>query len=155
MTKELLHKIKEFAPINNLFTDEEIKVTAEHPYMAVTNPWMDQSCRFELKNSEAVKCWGLVAVTDFIEKATALDKSNPYFIDIIIKLYSLDPDDLETLKNNQFKSSDNNLSIERVVFDYTGDKGLVGYEVRKLLDSENPSYDECRNAFNEMYMHTI
>ena len=55
MTRELMYKIKEFAKINNLLTDENIKVTAEHPYMAVTNPWMDESYRFELKNSEAVK----------------------------------------------------------------------------------------------------
>lgn len=147
MTKELLFKIKEFAQVNNHFEDEEIKVTAYHPYMAVTNPWMDGSYRFELKNSKAVKIWGLTTVIDFCEKVTALMESNPYFVDIMIKLYKLDADDFENIKSS---AEARNTTLERLAFEYTMKVKEPGLYVQNMLEKEEPSFKDVSSAFSEM-----
>lgn len=70
MTKELLDKIKIFAEENWMKDpDEPDVIKADHPEIAVTDPWLDESGRFPLTDEEAVKEWGLVAIIDFCEKA--------------------------------------------------------------------------------------
>lgn len=64
--KVSLKEIKRFANIT--WGDEEREVVADHPETAVTNPWMDESARFELDDIEAVKTWGLETVLDYCMK---------------------------------------------------------------------------------------
>lgn len=68
MKNYLLDAVKEFAEYNFNLPDEE-QVTVETEFVNLSNPWMDQSGRFELTDYEAVKEWGLPAVVAFYEKA--------------------------------------------------------------------------------------
>lgn len=67
MTKEELNKVKEFAALN-FCLPEEVQVFVETEEFNVTNPWMDQSARFDLTDDGAVREWGLDVVVSFIEK---------------------------------------------------------------------------------------
>jgi len=153
MTKELLHRIKEFAPINSLLTDEEIKITAEHPYMAVTNPWMDKSGRFELKNSEAVKTWGLSTVVDFCEKMTAAFNEDNLTYTMIEKLYSLPCDGFESLEAYVSEKWGDKTPIERIIKDYfwSNKKGGASDGVKYVLNVKEPSITDCKRAFDSIY----
>ena len=148
MTKEWLWEIKEFAKINALFTDEDVKVTAEHPNVAVSNPWMDASYRNELKNSEAVRTWGLTAVIDFCEKVTSLRETHPCFIEIVRKIYSLDDSTLSELKE---RLEEKNLTIERITFEYTALKRGLSEPVEDLLNKDEPLFSDCSWALASMY----
>lgn len=154
MTKEMMHRIKGFAPINNLLTDEEIKITAEHPYMAVTNPWIDESARFELKNSEAVKTWGLTTVVDFCEKAEKAFQEDGLTYTLIEKIYSLDNDELDTLTKYVHEKWENcDVTLERIIRDYVWcpKKGGASDEVKLIIMKEQPTVEECEQAYNTMY----
>ena len=65
-----LRLIKDFAS-KNMFLDEDkqlsINVTIKEEDVALTNPWMDRSARFELDDAGEVKEWGLLNVLNYIE----------------------------------------------------------------------------------------
>lgn len=153
MTKEMLYRIKAFAPINNLLTDEEIKITADHPYMAVTNPWMDQSNRFELKNSEAVKTWGLTTVIDFCEKMEgAFNKDNLTYT-LIEKVYGLSCDGFDALTEYVHGLLENDdVPLETIIKNYIWGpkKGGASKEVKALLNNDEVTLKMCKEAFYSM-----
>ena len=150
MTPDILQRIKEYARINQQLT-EEYMIVAEHPYMAVSNPWIDESGRFELKNIEAVKEWGLVTVLDFCEKVKDKLENEPLFTAIIEKFFSLDSDSLDDLKEHM-RRLDGELTLERITELYA--KAHTYYnveEVKNLLDSDEASLDTCKAALERMY----
>ena len=155
MTQELLYRIKQFAPINNLLTDEEIKITAEHPYMSVTNPWIDESGRFELKNSEAVRRWGLTTVVDFCEKMAAAFSEDSITYTLIEKVYNLPCDGVEALTDYVNEKWGKEVAIERIIKDYIWckKKGGASDEVKYLINNDNLTTIDFKKAFDTM--HTV
>ena len=150
MTPDILQRIKEYTRINQQLT-EEYMIVAEHPYMAVSNPWIDESGRFELKNLEAVKEWGLVTVLDFCEKVKDKLENEPLFTAIIEKFFSLDSDALDELKE-YMRRLDGEYTLERITDLYA--KAHTYYndgEVRKLLESDKISLGICKDAVKSMY----
>ncbi len=98
MAPEMIRQIKEYAKINYRLEDENEQITAEHPYMAVTNPWIDSSGRFDLDNAGAVKEWGLSTVIDFCEKAQKKMEEEELFTSLVSLYYDLNDDLFDDLK---------------------------------------------------------
>ena len=64
---EALDKVKEFAEENMGL--EKPTIIGKHPWIAVSNPWYDESARFELSDEDALEEWGMETVFDFCNKA--------------------------------------------------------------------------------------
>ena len=64
-----LDEIRKFAEENFAADDDSQKLAVEICDVAVSNPWMDESGRFELTDEQAVQTWGMQGVMDFCAEA--------------------------------------------------------------------------------------